>query len=298
MIERKNSIFPVLTLVILATFLISTFSPGATPADKKKKEALASIDKHQAEIIALSDRIWQLAETALEETQSSKLLADYAEAQGFKVERGVAGLPTAFVATYGQDRPVIGVLGEYDALPGLSQKAQPVKEALQPGAAGHGCGHNLLGTAALSSALAIKELIESGKLKGTVRFYGTPAEEATGGKVYMVRAGLFNDLDACLTWHPGQKNEVSVDGSQAIVEFIVEFLAGQPMPLATPGMGEVPSPPWNYTLPDSTGCVNSSSQPSGCTIQFLMAEMSPTLFRPMPDCGAGCGTQKEQESNS
>jgi len=223
LINKKHSAFSVFIFLILAVFLISSVASGAIPSDKKKKEALASIENHKAEIIALSDQIWQLAETALEETQSSKLLADYAEAQGFKVERGVAGLPTAFIATYGQGRPVIGVLGEYDALPGLSQKAQPVKEALQPGAAGQGCGHNLLGTAALSSALAIKELIEVGKLKGTVRFYGTPAEEATGGKVYMVRAGLFNDLDACLTWHPGQETEVSVDGSQAIVEFIVEF---------------------------------------------------------------------------
>ena len=221
--NKKYSGFSVFIFLILSIFLISSVAPGATPADKKKKEALASIDKHQAEIIALSDRIWQLAETALEETQSSKLLADYAEAQGFKVERGVAGLPTAFIATYGQGRPVIGVLGEYDALPGLSQKTQPVKEALQPGAAGQGCGHNLLGTAALSSALAIKELIEAGKLKGTIRFYGTPAEEVTGGKVYMVRAGLFDDLDACLTWHPGAKTKVAVDSSQAIVEFIIEF---------------------------------------------------------------------------
>ncbi|MDD8019791.1 MAG: amidohydrolase [Acidobacteriota bacterium] len=223
MIKKKRHAFPLFIFLILSTFLISSFAAGTTPTDKKKKEALASIDKHKTEIIALSDQIWQLAETALQETQSSKLLADYAEAQGFKVERGVAGLPTAFIATFGQGSPIIGVLGEYDALPGLSQRAQPVKEALQPGAAGHGCGHNLLGAAALSSALAIKELMEAGKLKGTIRFYGTPAEEATGGKVYMVRAGLFNDLDACLTWHPGQKTAVSVDGSQAIVEFIIEF---------------------------------------------------------------------------
>ena len=161
--------------------------------------------------------------TALLEVRSAQVLADYAEKQGFAVERGVAGLPTAFVASYGEGRPIIGVLGEYDALPGLSQKAQSTKEVLQAGAPGHGCGHNLLGTAALSAALAVKDLMVAGKLKGTVRFYGTPAEEAVGGKVYMAREGLFNDLDVCLTWHPADETEVAVDSSQAIVEFIVEF---------------------------------------------------------------------------
>ena len=190
---------------------------------KKKEDAVASIERHKAEITALSDEVWALAETALLETRSAKLLADYAEKQGFKVERGLAGLPTAFVASYGEGRPIIGVLGEYDALPGLSQKVQPDKEVLQAGAAGQGCGHNLLGTAALSAALAIKDLMAAGKLKGTIRFYGTPAEEAVGGKVFMVREGQFKDLDVCLTWHPGQETLVSVDGSQAIIDFIVEF---------------------------------------------------------------------------
>jgi len=190
---------------------------------KKKEEAVASIEKHRTEIINLSDQVWGFAETALQETRSSQLLADYAEKQGFKIERGIAGLPTAFVASYGEGRPIIGVLGEYDALPGLSQKAQPTKEALAAGSAGHGCGHNLLGAGSLGAALAIKDLMAAGKLKGTIRFYGTPAEEAVGGKVYMAREGLFKDLDVCLTWHPGDETEVSIDGSQAIVDFIIEF---------------------------------------------------------------------------
>ena len=131
---------------------------------KKKQEAVASIEKHRAELIALSDQIWGYAETALRETRSSKVLADYAEQQGFEVKRGVAGLPTAFVASYGQGRPIIGILGEFDALPGISQKAQSVKEPLETGAAGHGCGHNLFGAASLGAATAIKELIAAGKL--------------------------------------------------------------------------------------------------------------------------------------
>jgi aminobenzoyl-glutamate utilization protein B len=190
---------------------------------KKKEQAVASIEKHKTELTHLSDQIWGFAETALRETRSSRLLADYAEQQGFQVKRGVAGMPTAFVATYGQGRPIIGVLGEYDALPGISQKAQPVKEALEAGSAGHGCGHNLFGAASLGAAVAIKELIAAGKLKGTIRFYGTPAEEAIGGKIYMARDGLFKDLDVCLAWHPDDKTRVDVDSSQAIVDFIVEF---------------------------------------------------------------------------
>jgi aminobenzoyl-glutamate utilization protein B len=190
---------------------------------KKKEEAVASIETHKAELTNLSDQIWGFAETALRETRSSKLLADYAEKQGFEVKRGVAGMPTAFVASYGQGRPIIGILGEYDALPGISQKAQPVKEALQAGSPGHGCGHNLFGAASLGAAVAIKELIAAGKLKGTIRFYGTPAEESVGGKIYMARDGLFNDLDVCLAWHPDDKIRADVDSTQAIVDFIVEF---------------------------------------------------------------------------
>ncbi|HEY9231722.1 MAG TPA: amidohydrolase [Blastocatellia bacterium] len=190
---------------------------------KKKQEVVASIDKHQAELTALSDKIWAYAETALRETRSSKVLADYAEQQGFEVKRGVAGMPTAFVASYGQGRPIIGILGEFDALPGISQKAEPVKAPLQAGAAGHGCGHNLFGAASLGAATAIKELIAAGRLKGTIRFYGTPAEEAIGGKVYMARDGMFNDLDVCLAWHPNDRTRADTQSSQADIMMIVEF---------------------------------------------------------------------------
>jgi aminobenzoyl-glutamate utilization protein B len=210
------------TACVLAAVTMTAQLAAAAPV-KKKDEAVASVEKRQAEIIALSDEIWGFAELALQEVRSAKALADYAEAQGFKVERGVAGMPTAFVASYGEGRPVIGILGEYDALPGLSQKAQSAKEAVEPGAPGHGCGHNLLGTAALGAALAIKDLMAAGRLRGTIRFYGTPAEEAVGGKIYMIRAGLFKDLDVCLNWHPGDKTKVAVDSSQAIVDLSVEF---------------------------------------------------------------------------
>jgi aminobenzoyl-glutamate utilization protein B len=221
-----NTRFPKVAVLFAGLLIVPQLVSAASPSVKnvkKKEDAVASIERHKAEIVALSDQVWGFAETALLETRSAAALADYAEKQGFTVERGVGGLPTAFVAHYGEGRPIIGVLGEYDALPGLSQKPLPVKEALQAGAPGHGCGHNLLGTAAFGAAQAVKDLMAAGKLKGTIRFYGTPAEEAVGGKVYMARAGLFNDLDVCLTWHPDEKTRVSVDGSQAVVEFFVEF---------------------------------------------------------------------------
>ncbi len=198
-------------------------APVRENADPAKREAVASVDRHAAELTGMSDSIWGFAETALREHRSSKLLADYAEKQGFTVERGVAGMPTAFVASYGQGRPVIGILGEYDALPGLSQKASPAKEALVEGAAGHGCGHNLFGAASLGAALAIKEEIAAGRLHGTIRFFGTPAEEAVGGKVYMTRDGVFRDLDACLAWHPDEKTQADAHPTQAILDLAVEF---------------------------------------------------------------------------
>src|SRR5262245_54135309 len=211
-------IAPIALIVLLISPSLLMAADG-----KEKDEAVASIEKHKTELTGLSDQIWRFAETALRETRSSKLLADYAEKQGFEVKRGVAGMPTAFVASYGQGKPIIGILGEYDALPGISQKAQPAKEALEAGAAGHGCGHNLFGAASLGAAVAIKELIAAHKLQGTIRFYGTPAEESVGGKIYMARDGLFKDLDVCLAWHPDDKIRADVDSTQAIVDFIVEF---------------------------------------------------------------------------
>lgn len=209
--------------IFLSVFICMASLSSAQLVPKEKQPLIQTIESHQAELIKLSDEIWALAETALAETKSATLLADYAEKNGFKVERNVAGMPTAFIASYGSGRPFIGVLGEFDALPGLSQKAQTGKEALQQGAAGHGCGHNLFGVGSLGAALAIKEQMEKGKLKGTIRFYGTPAEETIGGKLYMARAGLFNDLDVCLDWHPADKIETGSQSSQALIDFTVQF---------------------------------------------------------------------------
>jgi aminobenzoyl-glutamate utilization protein B len=210
-------------LLLPFLFLSSFLAAQQVSFKDNKKEVLLSVDKHQKELIALSDQIWGFAETALLETKSSKVLADYAEAQGFKVTRGVAEVPTAFIAEYGSGKPIIGILGEFDALPGLSQKAQPTKEALVNDAAGHGCGHNMFGAGSLGAALSIKELIASGKVKGTIRFYGTPAEEDLAGKVYMARAGLFDDLDVCLDWHPDYENKANMQSSQSVTDYLISF---------------------------------------------------------------------------
>ncbi|MEK9584289.1 MAG: M20/M25/M40 family metallo-hydrolase, partial [Flavobacteriaceae bacterium] len=207
--------------LLFALLFASFFAANAQRLSKHKKAIIASVEKHERELIAISDSIWALAETAFEEHQSARILADYAESQGFNVERGVAGIPTAFVATYGSGSPVISVLGEFDALPGISQKASPVKEALNEGAAGHGCGHNLFGAGSLGAALAVKELIETGKIKGTVKFLGTPSEEKFFGKIWMVREGLWNDVDVNLSWHPAAQTEADVQSSLALVDFKV-----------------------------------------------------------------------------
>lgn len=211
-------------LLFSAHFQPTIFSQNKpAPLSENKQAIVASVDRHAQELTRLSDQIWAFAETALREYQSSKVLADYAESQGFTVQRGVSGMPTAFIATYGSGKPIIGILGEYDALPGISQKAESQKTPLKEGAAGHGCGHNLFGAGSMGAALAVKELMQQGKLKGTIRFYGTPAEEAIGGKIYMARDGLFNDLDVCLDWHPDAEIDALTQSSQAMVDFKVEF---------------------------------------------------------------------------
>jgi aminobenzoyl-glutamate utilization protein B len=209
-----------LILLAAASFVSARAGDGDA---KTRDEAVAAVVRLREGLIGLADRVWGYAETALREGKSAAALADYAERQGFRVDRGVAGLPTAFVASYGEGRPIIGLLGEYDALPGLSQKARPSREAITPGGAGHGCGHNLLGTAALSAAVAVKEQIAAGRLKGTVRFYGCPAEETLVGKLYMARAGVFDDLDVALTWHPGDRTAADTEGTRAQVDIRVDF---------------------------------------------------------------------------
>lgn len=153
-------------------------------------------------------QIWDYAELGYKETKSAALHVQNLKDAGFTVETGVAGIPTAFVATYGSGSPVIGILAEYDALPGLAQEAIAEKKTIEGKVGGHGCGHHLFGTASVSAGIAIKKLIEEKKISGTIKVYGCPAEEGGSGKVYMVREGLFNNVDAVIHWHPDDENKV------------------------------------------------------------------------------------------
>jgi len=173
------------------------------------KDVLSSIKKNQKKYNEAALKIWNLAEVGYQEFESSKILIDLLKSEGFTIEEGVAGIPTAFVATYGTGSPVLGVLGEYDALPGISQKATTSKQPLIPEGAGHACGHHLFGVASAASAIAAKEWLQKTKASGTIKFFGTPAEEGGSGKVYMVREGLFEGVDAVLHWHPSGLNAAS-----------------------------------------------------------------------------------------
>ncbi len=195
----------ILFLLIILPFSLLTASPQKEKkVEREKKFVLDWLG--QPEIVEkfgqIADSIWSFAELGLQEYRSSKLLADTLEQAGFSVERGVAGMPTAFVASYGSGKPVIAILGEYDALPMLSQKGRVAKQdPLIPGAPGHGCGHNTMGTAATAAAIAVKEAMVKFGLKGTIRMYGSPAEETLISRPFMVRAGLFNDVDVVIDNH-------------------------------------------------------------------------------------------------
>ena len=210
-------------LLLLAAFIHCSLFAQLQHDNANKSAVIKSVDEQFESLKKLSDDIWSYEEIAFEEVKSSADLAAYAEAQGFKITRNVGDIPTAFVAEYGSGKPVIGVLGEFDALPGLSQKTVPEKAPLNKGGAGHGCGHNLFGVASLGAATAVKELIASGKLKGTIRFYACPAEEKFFGKLWMIRAGVFDDVDVVMDWHPSGETKANVQSGLALVDFMVEF---------------------------------------------------------------------------
>ena len=182
------------------------------------------IQSRADEFIGISDKIWEFAELSLNEYKSVACYLDFLKKEGFTVREKAANVPTAFVATYGEGRPRIGILAEYDALSSLSQKPGVAhKVPLVPGGHGHGCGHNLLGAGSLAAAGAVKKLIEEGKLHGTVVFYGCPGEEGCAGKTFMARDGEFRDLDAAITWHPGDVNEVRTGSNAACLQYLYSF---------------------------------------------------------------------------
>jgi aminobenzoyl-glutamate utilization protein B len=206
--------------------LLAALAPrlGAQPARLTARHTapmVAGIDRASAHYADVARQIWRFAEVGYQEVQSSALLQAELRAAGFTVESGVAGEPTAFVAEYGSGKPVIALLGEFDALPGLSQDSVPVRRPLRANGAGHGCGHHLLGTGSVAAAIALRQWMQANGVKGTLRMIGAPAEEGGSGKVFMVRDGVFDDVDAVLAWHPGGGN--AVDGSQSLANISGKF---------------------------------------------------------------------------
>lgn len=182
------------------------FIPLTTNAQSEKQGIIQKMEEKAAHYAAIAKQLWEEPELGYLEFNSVDLLQAELKNEGFEVASNVAGIPTAFTATFGSGQPVIGILGEYDALPGMSQSATPHQEPRVEGAPGQACGHHLFGTGSMAAAIAVKNYLKESGVSGTIRYYGTPAEEGGSGKVYMVRAGLFDDLDAVLSWHPGDAN--------------------------------------------------------------------------------------------
>ena len=189
----------------------------------EKRDVIETVASNRDRLLSLSHTLWETPELALEETESSSLLVECLADAGFEVTTGIGGMPTAFEARYGEGDPTIGILGEYDALPGLSQAVSATREPVEAGGAGHGCGHNLFAVGSLGGALAVKEAIESGDIDGTIVYYGCPAEETLVGKVFMARAGAFDDADAALAWHPSDLTSPFMGETLAMNSLQYEF---------------------------------------------------------------------------
>lgn len=204
------------TLLVLNTVSFAQKKKTVAPTNEPlKTESMKMLDGGYDQYKQVAMQIWEHAELGYKEVKSSALLQETLKKEGFTVEAGVADIPTAFVATYGSGSPVIAILAEFDALPGLAQQAVPEKKGIEGKAGGHGCGHHLFGTASVAAGVSIKKLIEEKKLIGTIKVFGCPAEEGGSGKVYMVRAGLFNDVDVAIHWHPGAENGVTMTSALA-----------------------------------------------------------------------------------
>ena len=205
---RKKSTFQKTSISFITLFFLCSF----ISAD----EVLKNIEKHKQKFENVANEIWDYAEVGYQEFKSTNLLINALQSQGFEIKTNLAGIPTAFIAEFNNGGPIIGILGEFDALPGLAQTKSPFKEVINNSTgAGHACGHHLFGAASAWAAVAIKEWIVENNIEGTIRFYGTPAEEGGSGKVYMVREGLFNDVDIVLHWHPDDVNSANSRTSNA-----------------------------------------------------------------------------------
>ena len=200
---------------IVITATASLQAQKKDPLTPVKEKAMADLQSDYNKYKGIASAIWSYAEVGYKENNSTSLLQNTLQQSGFTLEKGVAGLPTAFVATYGNGKPAIGILAEFDALPGLSQDTVAERKPLAGKIAGHACGHHLFGTASVAAAIELKKMMDQGKLTGTIKLFGCPAEEGGSGKVYMVREGLFNGVDVVLHWHPAAANSTSIGSSLA-----------------------------------------------------------------------------------
>lgn len=189
--------------------------PACATADPSTNQATSLVEQRSGLTANVASKLWDWAEVGYQETKSSGLLQDTLAGEGFDVEAGVAGIPTAFVAEYGSGEPVIAILAEFDALPGINQSSAPTRDPVEGKHAGQACGHNLFGAGSVSAAIAVRHWLESTGTEGTIRVYGTPAEEGGSGKVYMTRAGLFDDVDIAMHWHPDDQNSAAANTSLA-----------------------------------------------------------------------------------
>lgn len=205
--------------------------------EAERERMLKAMEARASHFGEISRQIWEFAELGYKEQRSSSLLQEELRKAGFRVQANVGGMPTAFTAEWGSGKPVIGILGEFDALPGLSQDIVPERKPLVNGGSGHGCGHNLFGTASAFAAIAVKQWMEEKKLGGTLRFYGSPAEEGGGGKIYMIRAGVFRDVDAVLDWHPGNANSAGLGSSLANISGKFRFYGKASHAAGNPQLG-------------------------------------------------------------
>ena len=200
---------------LLAAGIASAALAMPAAADPSTDTASSLVEQRSEMISEIAMSLWDWAEVGYQENRSSQLLQDQLAAEGFTIEAGVADIPTAFIAEYGSGEPVIAILAEMDALPGINQSASPVRQPVENKHAGQACGHNLFGAGSVSAAVAIRHWLEDNDATGTIRLYGTPAEEGGSGKVYMVRAGLFDDVDIALHWHPSDRNSAAASTTLA-----------------------------------------------------------------------------------
>lgn len=211
--KKFISLFICLAGIVSTLCCVAQQKPATT--DAIKNQAITDIEQQYDKYRNTALQLWNYAEVGYKEIKSSALLQQTLSENGFTLQKGVAEMPTAFIASYGSGQPVIAILAEFDALPGLAQEAIPVKKIISNKTAGHACGHHLFGTASVAAGIEIKKLMEQKKLSGTIRVYGCPAEEGGSGKVFMVRAGLFNDVDVAIHWHPGDANAVTMTSALA-----------------------------------------------------------------------------------